>query len=114
MFSALSNEQILKELGRRLEACRLATGLSDRALFRAGGVKKDALAHFKKGRPVSLLNFIKILRGVKLLDPLESLIPEVDPESPLAQVSRAPSRRPRRIRKPKVRDVQAAFRWGDE
>ena len=108
----LSDEQILAELGRRFEAHRLTSRIPDKEIFETGGVKKDALAHFKKGRNISLLNFIKILRGAGLLSDLERLIPETDEFSPSDLVSDSLHSRPKRIRNSGKKLER--FRWGDE
>ncbi len=113
MFKELSDDQILQELGRRFDGQRLVSRIADRDIFLAGGVKKDTLAHFKKGKPVTLLNFIKILRGAGCLDRLEQLFPPADTESPMAQVSRPSARSPRRIRRPKHQPPGTPFQWGE-
>lgn len=108
----LSDQQVVEELGERFEAYRLASGLADRDIFARGGVKKDALASFKKGQNISLLNFIRILRGVGRLDALAQLFPDVETFSPVASVLREPAHKRSRIRK-KSKSTKL-FKWGDE
>ncbi|MCM2282863.1 MAG: hypothetical protein NDI61_13570 [Bdellovibrionaceae bacterium] len=111
-LSLLSDEQLLAELGRRLERIRVARRIQDQEIFGKGGVKKDALAHFKKGKNISLINFIRILRGVGLLSELEHLLPQPTLFSPLSLALAKEEKLPSRIRKKqkKVRN----FKWGDE
>lgn len=113
MFETLSDDQILRELGRRFEQRRLAARIADRDVFSGGGVKKDALAHFKKGKSVTLLNFIKILRGANLLDRLEQLFPESPAESPMMQITRSLKSAPKRIRARKPLTLKPPFEWGE-
>src|SRR5262245_43056207 len=87
MLEFLSDFQILAELGRRYEDHRRASRLPDQDIFATGGVKKDALAHFKKGKNVSLLTFIKILRGARLLGDLDRLLRPIDSFSPMAALT---------------------------
>ncbi len=108
----LSDEQILGELGSRFEQLRLAARLPDQEIFARGGVKKDALANFKKGRNISLLNFVKILRGANLLDELEQLLHRKDLFSPMALLENPQLAAPKRIRQKKNKPM--SFRWGDE
>ncbi len=110
-LALLADEQILVELGRRFEQLRQERELADRDLFERGGVKKDALAAFKKGRNVSLLNVVKIMRGAGLLDELERLFPVRD-FSPLAELT-GRSRQPRK-RVVGPRSPAAPFVWQDE
>ena len=109
----LSDKQVLKILGERFEAYRRAQSLQDQDIFDKGGVKKDALANFKKGRNISLLNFIKILRGGGLLGFLEPLIPEVETFSPIHEIKTNKKKPPARIHK-KSDSQDKKFQWGDE
>ena len=108
----LSDEQILAEIGRRFESRRLASRMPDKEIFRKGGVKKDALANFKKGRNISFLNFIKILRGAGMLSEMDRLFPAADDFSPMELVSGPGPGSPKRIRSTDKKSRN--FRWGDE
>lgn len=116
-FALLADEQILAELGRRVDAYRLARRLPDKEIFARGGVTKQALAKFKKGRPISLLNFVKIMRGVGLLSTLEHSIPSEPGFSPMQQLSAKTVKAPQRVRARKSNEGAPStndFKWGDE
>lgn len=109
----LSDQQILKTLGERFEYYRRVQQMQDQDIFKNGGVKKDALASFKKGRNVSLLNFIKILRGAGLLSHLETIIPENQNFSPIEEIESKSNKHPARVHKKKSKKDKT-FQWGDE
>ncbi|HMQ10639.1 MAG TPA: transcriptional regulator, XRE family protein [Oligoflexia bacterium] len=109
----LSDQQILKILGERFEDYRRVQQMQDQDIFKRGGVKKDALASFKKGRNISLLNFIKILRGAGLLSHLETMIPENEKFSPINEIENKSKEHPARIHKKKNKK-EPTFHWGDE
>ncbi|MFN0062211.1 MAG: hypothetical protein ACKVPX_06820 [Myxococcaceae bacterium] len=111
VLDLLSDEQVLEELGRRFEDHRQVSRIPDQQIFDAGGAKKDALAHFKKGQNISLLSFIRILRGAGLLGELDRLLRPVDTFSPIALVKQK-RRIPKRIRNKKTK--AGSFAWGDE
>jgi hypothetical protein len=111
-IAILGNDQILAELGRRFEAYRLEAGFPDREIMTQGGIKNDALANFKKGRNISFLNFIKLLRGAKLLHRLEDLIPAETEFSPMAAIQNQKRQKRQRIRK--APEKATDFKWGDE
>lgn len=108
----LSNEQALRELGACFDRYRLAKRIPDKEIFEKGGATKQALAKFKKGRNISLLNFIKILRGADLLPALGKLIEASDPFSPLSFIEAQKIKTPTRIRKRRSKSKE--FKWGDE
>ena len=111
-LNLLSDVQILAELGSRFDRYRLGERIPDKQIFAAGGVTRQALAHFKKGRNISLLNFVKILRGAALLPALAQLIKPAEPFSPLEFVNSSRLRFPKRIRTRKSKKKK--FKWGDE
>lgn len=112
-LALLSDQQVLEELGRRFDVLRKRRRIPDQELFERGGVKKDALASFKKGRNVSLLNFVKIVRGAGLLEELARLFTTEDDFSPVALTEGRTAEVPRRISK-KRRAAVPGFHWKDE
>ena len=87
----MSDTQILQMLGERYEEFRLHRQLQDKDVMNAGGVTKDAINKFKnKGGNITLLNFIKILRGTGQLEALSHLfnVPPSLPKDDVPKVSR--------------------------
>ena len=111
-LSILSDQAILEELGKRLETYRRFARMPDSRIFSRGGVKKDALAKFKKGKNISMLNWIKILRGANVLSQIETLFETPSLFSPLETLTEKTHKMPQRIRQKKT--PQSSFQWGDE
>lgn len=107
-FSLMNDDEILKELGERLEKIRLKKEVSDDELTKKGGGNKKALWRFKKGEPITTKNFIKILRGLGELQRLEQLFrveEEYRPSQGKAQISN------QRVRK---KTKKGRFLWGED
>ena len=109
-FRLLTDEDILKEIGKNYEQLRLRKKLSDEDVKSKGGTTKDAIRRFKKGENINLLNFIKILRGLGELENLQKLI-EVKEEFSVINSKKKPL--PKRVFKPKE-TKNNDFTWGDE
>lgn len=108
----LSDSAVLEELGRRFEMHRRNLRIPDQELFDRGGVKKDTLAKFKKGKNISLVNWIKILRGAQLLSRLDLLFEDVPSFSPIAMMNQKHIALPKRIRQKS--QTPKSVHWGDE
>jgi transcriptional regulator with XRE-family HTH domain len=134
----LTDEAVLAELGARLERTRLERNLSQRELAEEAGVERKAVQRIEAGEPVKLASFIRVLRGLDLLDALDQLVPKPLP-SPIellklhgkrrrrasgARRKRAPERKgasgqggpPGRNgeKTPPTQDAEVPWRWGDE
>jgi len=67
---------ILKEIGRRLKQKRLEKNISQKDLSELSGLNRSTIVEVEKGKPFSMLTFIQILRALKELDELDSILPE--------------------------------------
>jgi hypothetical protein len=97
----MSDEQVLEALGEKFEAFRLSKGLRDQDVRETGGVSKDALHKFKnQGGNITLINFVKILRGSGELSALERLfnvppsLPKKDSKKPVARIRKKKVNKP--------------------
>lgn len=72
-FSLMSDDEVLASLGTLFEKMRLQKEISDATLMQKGGCSKDALWRFRNGEAITTKNFVKILRGLGELKPLEEL-----------------------------------------
>lgn len=79
---ALSNQDILKELGRHLRQRRLSQNLTQVQLAAQGGIDPGVLRKIEAGKGYTVSAFIGILRALRLLDALMDAIPE-PPASPI-------------------------------
>lgn len=110
-----SDRAILAELGGRLREARLGQNLSQTEVAEEAGIGRITLQRMEAGESPSLINFIRVLRALDLLDGLDRLLPGPTP-SPIDELER---RGRRRQRAGSARAAEAESRgkrwgWGDE
>ncbi|MDQ3758814.1 MAG: helix-turn-helix domain-containing protein [Actinomycetota bacterium] len=86
MYERASDVELLKRLGGRLRAARLAKEVTQDDLAREAGVGLATLQRMEDGQGTSVKNLIRVLRALGLVDRLEDLVPEVRP-GPIAQLN---------------------------
>jgi transcriptional regulator with XRE-family HTH domain len=115
--SYLTDESVLSELGARLERVRLERNLTQRELAAKAGVAYKAIQRIEAGESVKLTSFIRVLRGLGLLDALDRLVPEPAP-SPIELLKLHGRRRQRasgaRRKSAPRQDATTPWHWGDE
>ena len=93
----MSDEAILRELGRRLGRHRLNQSLSQATLAERAGVSRNPVLRLERGESVQLASFIRILRTLGLLGDFDRAVPEPGGSPmPLRQRGRKRQRAPRR------------------
>ena len=73
MWNEMSNPAVLMRIGQRIKETRI----TQEELATASGVSPLTVANIEKGKSVSLLLFISVLRSLGLLENLEQLVPEI-------------------------------------
>ena len=73
MWNEMSNPAVLMRIGQRIKETRIR----QQELATASGVSPLTVANIEKGKSVSLLLFISVLRSLGLLENLEQLVPEI-------------------------------------
>lgn len=113
-FSLMSDNEIMAELADRLDLTRRNKTITDEQLIVDGGSNHNTLNRFRSHQGgISLVNFIRLLRGVGALDQLEQLLKVDAGYSPAADVAGKQQKEPpKRIRK--KRGAKATVKWGDE
>ena len=81
-WKTLSNPAIMIEIGKRLKSYRIRKNLSQKELASRAGISALSVQNLEKGRFVTMVTFISILRMLKLLGNIETLVPEL-PISPV-------------------------------
>jgi len=71
-----SNKEILIEVGDRIQNHRLKLNITQQELSEKTGLSLSLIQRVEKGASISLINFVKVLRGMQLLEGLENLIPK--------------------------------------
>lgn len=96
--TAMSNPEIISELGRRFKEYRMSAMLTQKEAAERAGVSLITLRQFENGRSynINMGNFLALLRVVGCLEQIDELLPEM-PVSAYA-IDRLMQRRPKRIR----------------
>jgi transcriptional regulator with XRE-family HTH domain len=71
----VTDEAILSELGGRLVQRRLELQLTQERLAEQAGVSKRTVERIEAGATAQMSTLIRLLRGLELLDRLETLVP---------------------------------------
>jgi putative transcriptional regulator len=82
-FSALNDQILVKELGRRIQALRLNANWTQSTLASKAGLSTPSLSHLEDGKGAQLSTLLRVLRALNRLDDLELAFPPPQP-SPLA------------------------------
>ena len=72
-----NDENILTELGERLELTRIEKGFTQAELANNSGVSKRTIERIEAGKSAQLSSLIRILRALNLLDAIETGIPRI-------------------------------------
>ena len=111
----LSDEAILREVGSRLAAARLARNLTQAALADEAGVSKRTVERLESGEVAARLSgLVRVCRALDMVDRLDSLVPSPT-VSPVEQLKLAGHRRKRASgRRGPATSTKRKWRWGDE
>jgi transcriptional regulator with XRE-family HTH domain len=109
----MSDTAILQELGQRLARYRIDSGLTQVDLAEQSGVSKRTLERIEAGQSTQTSTFIRILRGLDLLDAFDKAIPAPDTR-PLDLLRLKGKRRQRVSSKQHQMAKDESWHWGDE
>lgn len=107
-YRLLNDEEIVKDLGQKIEYLRRLKGLQSQELCEKGGAGYTAYRNLVNGKNgVSLKTFVALLRGLGELDTLEKLFTVKNEYSPTGKIEEPKKRifKKKRISTPI---------WGDE
>jgi transcriptional regulator with XRE-family HTH domain len=113
--TALSDQAILEEVGRRLARRRLALRLSQAELAEQAGVGKRTVERIEAGEPSQLTSLMRIFRVLDLLPALDATIP-ADTVRPMALLKLGGKQPVRRVRKRDEEsrvDEDQPWSWGE-
>lgn len=108
-----SDEVTLEELGRRIARYRLNRNLTQEALAQEAGVSRRTVLRVENGCSTQVTNLIRIFRALRLLDNLQTLIPE-PAISPIQQVKLHGKERQRASSRPGRKKQGKPWSWGNE
>jgi len=105
-----TNDIIIKEIGDRLKARRIALDMTQKQLALESGVSQRTISGFENGENISLDNMLSILRVLRLIQDIDLLFPEkkVNPFDVLTLGHR------KKRASPKKQNKESTWEWGDE
>lgn len=90
------NEQaILKELGTRIKQYRISLNVTQSNLADKCGISASTVVRIENGVDSKFSNYIKILNGLRLIQNIDILIPEIQPDFKALFEQKAPRQRAR-------------------
>lgn len=114
----LTDAAVLCELGVRLERRRIDANLTQARLAEEAGISKRTLERIEAGNSTDFVMLIRVLRALKLIEGLESLIPDL-PQSPLALLKQK-GRERKRVGRPRSKagrtgapKLASPWKWGE-
>jgi transcriptional regulator with XRE-family HTH domain len=78
----LTDKAVLREIGERLERRRIDAGLTQAELAEEAGISKRTVERIEAGYSTDFVMLLRLLRVLKLLEPLDQWVPDM-PQSPL-------------------------------
>ena len=108
IYGTESNRAILKEMGNRIKQRRIDLSMTQKELAEQTGISSRTLTNIEQGENASFDNIISLLKGLKMIDNLDGLIPETK-INPLALLELGRQRQ----RASKIKP-DTGWKWGDE
>lgn len=113
MNDSVSDDRLLREIGERLAAHRLARNLTQQSLAEQAGLGIRTVQRLEAGEGAAHLSgFLRVCRVLGLLDQIDALIP-VPAASPIAQLKLQRKQRQRATRAVKER-APKKWTWADD
>ncbi|MBI4897529.1 MAG: helix-turn-helix transcriptional regulator [Actinobacteria bacterium] len=111
-YETASDEDVVVALGARAAAERIAHSLTQAALAREAGLHRNTVERFESGKSVSLVNLVRILRALGMVDRLDAVFPA--PDLAPVEMLRHAGRPKRRVRASgKTPPHTRPWRWDD-
>ena len=105
-------EEIFKEVTERVRQYRISCGITQAELADKAFVAPGTVARFERGKDISLLNFIKIMKALGLENNIDMMVPD-HTKRPSYYISEHKEKQ--RVRKNKAdEEKENTWKWGDE
>lgn len=110
-YTLASSEQIVADLGTRLNRLRLASNITQADLAARAGVGTRTLARLEAGEGGTMDSLVRVIAALGLTSHLEALLPDPDIR-PMERVQMR-GRERQRARASGPPPEKPSFRWGD-
>ena len=107
-----SNEEMMRELGRRIRETRIDMGMTQTEIAGKAGVTKRTISRIENGEDLTVSTLLNVLRALHLAQNVDALVPEavIRPS-----VLMAGMKKKQRVGKAVRREAKARlWKWGDE
>ncbi len=101
---------IMKELGLRIKQYRISLNITQAELAEKCGVSSSTVVRIENGVDSTFSNYLKILNGLGLIQNLDILIPELQPDFK-ALFEQKPTRK--RVKTNKIK-LKTNWTWGED
>lgn len=105
-----NNKDILSELGNRIQQYRISLNITQSDLAQKCGISTKTVARIESGDDLKFSNLVKILNEFGLLENLNILIPELQPDYKAMFEEKAAKKRARPTNKASGND----WVWGED
>ncbi len=107
------NEQaILKEIGMRIKQCRISLDITQSDLANKCGISSSTEVRIENGEDSKFSNYIKILSALNMLENIDLLVPEPQPDfKKLYEIEQSQQRKRASRKKPMEK---SAWVWGED
>jgi transcriptional regulator with XRE-family HTH domain len=113
IYSELTDDAVLAELGDRIRRTRLERNVAQGQLANQAGLSRSTVERLEAGEGGTLTSCVRVLRALGLLDALDRLVPEPT-LSPIERVKLRGQERQRA--RPRISEdaPTQTWRWADE
>ena len=105
-------DEIFKEITERVRQYRISCEMTQADLADKAFVAPGTVARFERGKDISLLNFIKIMKALGLENNMEMLVPDHTKRPSYYVAERKEKQRVRKTRADEKNE--STWKWGDE
>ena len=109
----LTDTAVLQEIGARIKHRRVDVRLTQAQLAQQSGIAKRTVERLESGRNTDALALVRVLRILKLIANLESLLPDT-PQSPITLL-KTQGRERTRVRTSRIKEAgpsEPSWKWG--
>ena len=112
LMARSSNEEVLRELGKRIREVRIDMAMTQSEAAKKAGVTAKTISRIENGEDLAVSTMLNVLRALGLVQNIDALIPE---STARPSVLIANEKERLRVRKKaSQKDSSRQWKWGDE